>query len=93
MGDIVFCGSGGQQEKERVVTSFRGKAALLQAGLLSTVEAMMANPMTPEIHRLAWIEGADFVRSSNLINGMGAALGLTSAQIDHLFDVAETIEV
>lgn len=73
------------------VTRFQGKAALAQAGYLDTVEAMMADPLTPAVSRLAWTDAPTFERDSQTVIGMGGALGLTSEQLDDLFRLAATI--
>lgn len=74
-----------------VVSRFKARAALYQAGLLESVEQMMASPETPMIHRIAWQDVQEFNRSSALVAGMGQALGLSSEQIDDLFRLAATI--
>ena len=67
------------------VTAFQAKAALLQADLLDDVEAMMADPATPRIVKLAWSEALTFERQSPTVVAMGSALGPTDAQLDALF--------
>jgi hypothetical protein len=75
-----------------VVSRFQAKAALLAAGYLPAVEAMMANPATPEIAKLAWAEAIEFRRTSPTVTAMGAALGLDDAALDALFTTAAGIE-
>lgn len=70
------------------VSKFQAKAALLEAGLLPTVEAIMADPSTPEIYRLAWTETTAFQRSSPTVAALAGALGLTSDALDNLFILA-----
>ena len=67
------------------VTAFQAKAALLEAGLLDNVEAMMASPSTPRIVKLAWSEALTFERQSPTVLSLGAALGLSSDELDALF--------
>ena len=67
------------------VTAFQAKAALLQADLLDDVEAMMADPATPRIVKLAWSEALTFERQSPTVVAMGSALGLTDEQLDAMF--------
>lgn len=74
-----------------IVTRFQAKAALLNAGLLAQVETLMADPATPAITRLAWVEALSFERSSPTVAAMGAALGLADADIDALFIAAAEI--
>lgn len=78
--------------KPQTVTRFQARAALMQAGLLDDVEALMANPATPAIQRLAWADAQEFRRSSPTVAAMAAALGLSSAQVDALFEQAAGIE-
>ena len=67
------------------VTAFQAKAALLDAGLLDAVEAMMASPDTPRIVKLAWSEALTFERQSPTVQSLGSALGLDDAALDSLF--------
>ena len=67
------------------VTAFQAKAALLQADLLDDVEAMMTDPATPRIVKLAWAEALTFERQSPTVVAMGSALGLSDAQLDAMF--------
>jgi len=72
------------------VTRFQAKAAMLQAGLLSQVEALIseADPLT----QLAWQE-AGFDRSSDLVASLGAQLGLSETEVDDLFIVAQGLSI
>lgn len=67
------------------VTAFQAKAALLHADLLDNVEAMMTNPATPRIVKLAWDEALNFERQSPTVAAMASTLGLTDAEVDSLF--------
>lgn len=67
------------------ITPFQAKAALLNAGLLSQVNAIMANSATPPLMVLAWTDATEFLRTSTTVTAMAASLNLTSAQIDALF--------
>jgi hypothetical protein len=80
------------KRQQMVVSRFQAKAALAQAGLLDSVEALMADTSTPIVARLAWQDALEFRRLSPTIQTMGHALGLTDAQMDQLFEVAKTIE-
>jgi hypothetical protein len=73
------------------VTRFQGKAALMQAGLLASVEAAVAASTDPLLP-LAWDEALTFERQSAMVTGLAAALGLTSQQIDDLFVAAAQIQ-
>ncbi len=70
------------------VTPYQARCALDAAGLLDTVEAIVAQ--SPRQTRNAWEYGIVVYRYSPMIESLGAALGLTSAQIDTLFLQAET---
>lgn len=74
------------------VTRFQARAALYQAGILSSVEALMANEATPALAKLAWADAQEFKRSSPTIAAMAGALGLTSQQLDDLFTTAAGID-
>lgn len=74
------------------ISPFQARGALAAAGLLSQVEALMADPQTPQIARLAWEYAQEFRRSSPTIAAMSAALGLSGAQVDALFEAAQEIE-
>lgn len=74
------------------VSRFKARAALYMNGKLETVEALMAGPGVPPLARFAWQDATEFRRMSPTVVSMGAALGLTDAQLDDLFKMAETIE-
>lgn len=78
--------------KPQVVSAFQAVAALDAAGLLASVEAMMANPATPKRTRLAWERAQEFRRNSPTVRAMGQALGLDDASLDALFAAASQIE-
>lgn len=80
-------------ERARMVVSrFQARAALHLAGLLDQVEALMADPATDPIARLAWQDAQEFRRLSPTIALMGGALGLTDADLDQLFIQAAQID-
>lgn len=70
------------------VTPYQARCALDAAGLLDAVEAIVAQSTRQT--RNAWEYGISVRRDSTMINDLGAALGLTSAQIDNLFIQAGT---
>lgn len=79
-----------RKRRERMkVTRFQAKAALMQAGLLETIEQAVQDADDPLI-TLAWQE-ASFDRMSPFIAQMAGAAGLTDEQIDELFDAAKEI--
>ena len=73
------------------VTPYQARIALLQAGYLDAVEALMANPETPAAARIAWEYAISFQRHSAFINALASALGLTEEQIDNLFRSAAQV--
>lgn len=73
-----------------VASRFQAKAALLEAGLLEQVEAVLAD--ASPVARLAWVEAVEFRRWSPTILAAAEALNLTPEQVDDLFRLAMTIE-
>lgn len=76
----------------RSVSRFQARAALHLAGLLNQVEALMTDPETDMLARLAWQDAQEFRRHSPTVAAMAAALGLDEAQLDALFTTAAGIE-
>jgi len=74
-----------------VVSPFQARAALAEVGLLDAVEALMADPQTPAVARLAWRYAQEFPRTSPTIAAMAAALGLSEERVDALFEAAAGI--
>lgn len=72
-----------------------GRLALAQVGRLADVPAAIAS--IPEPHRtyaqLAWEDEEDWVRTNDFVLGLGAALGLTDAEIDDLFRAAHALSL
>jgi hypothetical protein len=75
----------------QVVSRFQAKAALLNAGLLDDVEAMIDDPATPEVTKLAWAEAQEFHRQSPTVLAIASALNLADQQVDDLFIAAAAI--
>ena len=73
------------------VSPYQARIALLQAGYLSTVEALMADPNTPAAAKIAWEYATIWERQSAFIETLGPALGLSSEQIDDLFRAAAQV--
>ena len=76
----------------QVVSRFQARMALHGAGLMTAVEAIMANPQTPLLAREAWANALEFRRDSPTIAALSGALGLTNARLDDLFIAAAQIE-
>lgn len=79
----------------RAIENWRAKTMLKLMGMDGAAEAAFAG--LPEQERVvvetAWNQGAMLLRKSAAVNGVGAALGLTSAQIDQLFIEAAALVV
>lgn len=76
-----------------VVSPFQAKAALLQSGLLKSVEDLMTDPTTDPLIKLAWDTASEFRRISPAVVGMAKALGWTDAKLDEVFILARQIVV
>lgn len=82
----------------QIIPLFKLKLWLLAAGKLAAVEAMLANAAawpTPEEHtaaKILWAHRDNVLRTSQLVNSLGAALGMTQAEIDAAFIAADAIE-
>jgi hypothetical protein len=74
-----------------IVSPYQGKAALYEAGLLDQVEAIIANPATDGLTRLAWNNAGEWRRMSPMIATLSGALSLTDTQVDDLFRAAQQI--
>lgn len=77
----------------REVTMRQARQALILAGLDEAVEAnLAAMPGTPgKLARAEWERSQTVQRTRPLVLQMGAALGLTSAQLDQLFITASQL--
>lgn len=71
------------------VTPYQARVALSRAGLLNSVEAAVSQS-NGEL-ALAWEYATTIERNSPFIAQLGAALGLTSQQIDDLFVTAASV--
>lgn len=76
----------------QTVTRFQALAALDQAGLLGQVEAIISDPQTASIMRLAFNEALTFERDSPTVTTLAAALNLSGSQVDALFVTASGIK-
>jgi hypothetical protein len=74
-------------------TPFQGRMALINGNLMPQVEAIMADPATPQETKVAWEYALEWRRASDLIESLGSSLGLTPTQIDDLFISAQNIQV
>lgn len=71
-------------------TRFQARAALLAAGLLDPVEAMVAASADPLL-KLAWADALQFERHSPTVLALAGQLGLSDGAVDELFHLAATI--
>lgn len=77
----------------QVVSRFQAKAALLQAGLLTQVESLIASPSTDPLVKLAWSEAVEFYRTSPTILSLAEMLDLSEEDLDELFIQAAQVQV
>lgn len=80
-----------QKRQSMIVTPFQAKAALLDAGLLDDIEALIADPLADRKVVLAWTNAISFERLSPMVAGIAAALGWTDEELDNLFAAAAQI--
>lgn len=87
--DIVLPGNVPQE-----VTIRQAKLALLQFGLLSTVDNLIANMpgVQGRAARIEWEYASVINRTSPLVNSMIPVLGLTEQQLDNLFILAHSLK-
>lgn len=71
------------------ITPYQARVALTHAGLRDVVEGAISKSSRDV--RDAWEFGLVVYRDSQMIKALGAALGLSSAQIDDLFVAASQI--
>lgn len=75
-----------------VLTRYQARAALLNAGLLDDVEALMADAETPREIVLMWQHKERIRRTHEATVQMAGALGWTDEQLDDLFRQGMQIE-
>jgi hypothetical protein len=81
-----------EQRAGMKVSRFQARAALHNAGLLDEVQALMDDPATDMLSRLAWQDSETFSRLSTTVLTISASLGYTDTQLDDLFIAAALIE-
>ena len=72
-----------------VVSMRQARLALLQSGLLETVNTAIA--AGGEADKITWEYATEVNRTDALVSNMAAALGLTEAQLDQLFTLAASL--
>ena len=78
-----------KQESPSIVTMRQARLALLQSGLLSTVNAAISSG--GDADKIEWEYAADVDRNSPLVQNMKAGLSLTEDDLDSLFILAATL--
>lgn len=75
------------------VTMRQARLALLDAGLLSSVDAAIAAMSEPakSAAQIEWEYASEVQRGNGMVPAMAAALGMTESQIDDLFIAAATL--
>ncbi len=73
----------------QTVTMRQARLALLSAGLLDTGNAAIL--AAGGAAQIEWEYASEVVRTSALVSGMAAALGMTEQQLDDLFILAATL--
>lgn len=74
-----------------VVTMRQAKLALLQAGLLDEVDAVIAAESTPKAVKIEWEHASEVQRDWVNTLGLATTLGLTDEQLDDLFVLAASL--
>ena len=70
------------------VSPYQARMALHSAGLLISVDALMADSQTDPAAKIAWEYATSIERRSPFISALAPALGLSDAQIDDIFVAA-----
>lgn len=81
-----------------VVSRFQGLAAMLQTPhgdgrLLDAVEALIADPQTDPMYKLAWNNLQEFHFDSEMLIALAGTMGLTEQDRINLFILADSIKV
>ena len=79
-----------EDAKPKVVTMRQARLALLQAGLLTTVDTAIANGIDGAM-KIEWEYATEVRRDWESLITMATALGMTSSQLDDLFLLASTL--
>jgi hypothetical protein len=79
----------------RIIQNWRAKAVLAQMGLTERVAQLIAAlpPDQSSVVEIAWSSGAELSRTGATVTMLGAALGMSAADLDQLFIAAEAIEL
>lgn len=79
----------------REIGDWRAKAILASMGRLADVEMVIASLPEPQrtVVQLAWAGDAKLARRGATVTALGAALGMSEAEIDGLFRAADAIQI
>jgi len=78
-----------ESQKVKVVSMRQARLALLQAGLLTSVEQAVA--AGDEAGKITWEYATEVRREDPLVTNLSAALDLSDGQLDALFSLASTL--
>ena len=73
------------------VSRFQARAALIQAGHMTAIQAYIDHPDTNALVKEAWQTVTTFRRQSLMIMTVALVLGLNDQDLDNLFIAAHTI--
>jgi len=79
-----------EDAKPKTVTMRQARLALLQAGLLATVDTAIANG-SDEAMKIEWDYATSIERNWSSLIALTTAMGMTSEQLDDLFLSASTL--
>ena len=79
-----------EDAKPKVVTMRQARLALLQSGLLATVENTIASGID-EAMKIEWEYATEVKRDWSSLIALTEALGMTSQELDDLFQLASTL--
>lgn len=75
------------------VEAFRAKAVLYQNSQLDAVQALIDDPATDPIIKIAWENNAPFSRTSPAVQGIASIMGWSEQQLDDWFTAAAALQV
>ena len=79
-----------EDAKPKIVTMRQARLALLQSGLLQTVQDAIANG-TDEAMKIEWEYATEVKRDWGSLVTLTTTLGMTSQELDNLFQLASTL--
>ena len=79
-----------EDAKPKVVTMRQARLALLQSGLLATIETAITTG-TDEAMKIEWEYATEVKRDWGSLVALTTALGMTSQELDNLFQLASTL--